>query len=138
MSSVIAVDAKYPQDALRCLASLKEPDGLLICPEHRNGYCVKEVSTLEREDCGRTNYFGDKWNSQTGKCEYRKCGATCEESSWDFEFEGEAYERNRFCCDFDNCNGTNRRFARPRLPAWITGIAAFILAQAYRREQQAG
>ena len=27
--------AKYPQDALRCLASLKEPDGLLICPEHR-------------------------------------------------------------------------------------------------------
>lgn len=29
------INAKYPQDALQCLASLKEPDGLLICPEHR-------------------------------------------------------------------------------------------------------
>lgn len=27
------------------------------------------------------------------------------ESSWDFEFEGEAYERNRFCCNFNFCNG---------------------------------
>ncbi|CAM9518394.1 unnamed protein product, partial [Sphacelaria rigidula] len=41
---------------------------------------------------------------RTNKCEYRKCGATCEESSWDFEFEGESYERNRFCCDFQYCN----------------------------------
>lgn len=44
-------------------------------------------------------------NNRTGKCEYRKCEATCLESSWDFEFEGEAYERNRFCCDFNYCNG---------------------------------
>lgn len=29
------VAAKYPQEALLCLASLKEPDGELICPEHR-------------------------------------------------------------------------------------------------------
>lgn len=42
---------------------------------------------------------------RTGKCEYRKCEATCLESSWDFEFEGEAYERNRFCCNFNFCNG---------------------------------
>lgn len=44
-------------------------------------------------------------NGRTGKCEYRKCEAVCLESSWDFEFEGEGYERNRFCCDFDFCNG---------------------------------
>lgn len=42
---------------------------------------------------------------RTNKCEYRKCEAACEESSWDFEFEGEPYERNRFCCDFNFCNG---------------------------------
>ncbi|CAN0428670.1 unnamed protein product [Ectocarpus sp. 8 AP-2014] len=132
------VNARYPQDALWCLASLKEPEGLLICPEHRNGYCVKEVSDLAEEDCGRTTYFGDKWNAQTGKCEYRKCEATCLESSWDFEFEGEAYERNRFCCDFNYCNGTSRQFSRTGMSAWISGVVALLLTLLYRREEQAG
>lgn len=31
----LAAHARYPQDALRCIASLKEPDGMLICPKHR-------------------------------------------------------------------------------------------------------
>lgn len=35
------ISSKYPQDALRCLASLTEPDGLLICPEHR---CVLRIA----------------------------------------------------------------------------------------------
>lgn len=34
------------------------------CGHTRNSFCVKEISTLEREDCGRTDYFGDKWNAQ--------------------------------------------------------------------------
>ncbi|CAN0242841.1 unnamed protein product, partial [Discosporangium mesarthrocarpum] len=38
------------------------------------------------------------------KCEYRKCLDECTESSWDFSYEGEEYQRNRFCCDFDYCN----------------------------------
>lgn len=42
-----------------------------------------------------------------GKCEYRKCDSSCEESSWDFDFEGETYERHRYCCDFDYCNGVH-------------------------------
>lgn len=42
---------------------------------------------------------------RTGKCEYRKCDANCLETSWDFEFEGEAYQRNRECCDSNLCNG---------------------------------
>ncbi|CAM9875052.1 unnamed protein product, partial [Choristocarpus tenellus] len=91
-----------------CVSSLTEPDLLLVCPEFRNSYCVKEESTLSEADCGRSIYFGDKWNSQTGRCEYRKCLDECAESSWDFAFEGEIYERNRFCCDFDNCNGEQR------------------------------
>lgn len=31
----LSLAAKYPQEALRCLASLTEPEELLICPEHR-------------------------------------------------------------------------------------------------------
>lgn len=33
-----AAYAKYPQDALQCMASRKEPEGQLICPEHRYAY----------------------------------------------------------------------------------------------------
>lgn len=42
---------------------------------------------------------------RTSKCEYRKCESSCEEGTWDFDFEGEAYERNRYCCDYNYCNG---------------------------------
>lgn len=34
-SLIAAATGDYPQDALKCLASLKEPDEELICPEHR-------------------------------------------------------------------------------------------------------
>lgn len=70
--------------------------------ENRNGYCIKEVSSLTADICGKTQYFGDDYtNSQ---CEFRKCGDTCTAGTLTFEFEGESYTRTRYCCKNDYCN----------------------------------
>ena len=53
---------QYPQGALRCESTMTRPGYELICPEDRNEWCVKEVVTLEQENCGRSAYFGDMWD----------------------------------------------------------------------------
>ncbi|CAM9377203.1 unnamed protein product [Chrysoparadoxa australica] len=95
---------KYPQNSLSCWSWTTEPLLLLICPQFLGNYCVKEVINLSKEDCGRTKYFGDKWNADKSTCELRKCAAVCTDDSWDYEFEGVTYKRDRFCCEEDYCN----------------------------------
>ncbi|CAM9745272.1 unnamed protein product, partial [Phaeothamnion confervicola] len=60
------------------------------------------------QDCGRTKYFGDAWNSETKRCEYRKCADTCSNSDWTMEWEGNSYTRERHCCTSDYCNPAAR------------------------------
>ena len=75
---------------------------------YSDGFCVKEIMKMPSgADCGRTDYFGDKYNSKTTQCEFRKCAANCTEGHWSYEFQGQAVERKRFCCNYKFCNGTS-------------------------------
>jgi hypothetical protein len=66
-------------------------------------YCVKEVSTLTQDLCGATQYFGDMYVA--GTCQYKKCAAECEEGTYSFEYQGQTYSRQRYCCnDKNDCN----------------------------------
>ncbi len=68
----------------------------------RNNYCVKETSTLTKQICGQSEYFGDMYvNSE---CQFKKCADTCEESDWEFFYDGQRYTRKRYCCSTDLCN----------------------------------
>jgi hypothetical protein len=65
----------------------------------RGAFCVKETMKMENSaDCGRTKYFGDRYNPLTKLCELRKCAANCTEGTWSYEFEGEPLARKRCGC----------------------------------------
>lgn len=71
----------------------------------RNKYCVKEVVTTPGAICGKTQYFGDKYEKRKSACVYRKCEATCQQGSTHFLYLGSDYYRETFCCQSDKCNG---------------------------------
>mmetsp|Transcript_41113 Transcript_41113/g.54117 ORF Transcript_41113/g.54117 Transcript_41113/m.54117 type:complete len:153 (-) Transcript_41113:236-694(-) len=103
------VRTAYPQDSLRCYTTLTRPYNKLICPEAENACCIKEVSTLSKDQCGRSIYHGDRWNTGTGECIWKKCSSDCAEGSSTFLYKGEEYTRQRFTCDDRNyCNGAKR------------------------------
>jgi hypothetical protein len=109
----------YPQNSIRCYHTLARPDRQLICPQSRsfyffsrnnrvdrNSYCMKEVSNLPESLCGLTQYFGDYYNQ--GQCIYKKCIDECVEGQYEFYFEGQKYNRKRYCCNNDDlCNGND-------------------------------
>ena len=106
------VSCLYPQNALKCYSSLTRPDNQLICPQGRDVYCVKEVSSLKKDLCGKTQYFGDTMVGEL--CEFKKCSDKCVEGQYEFIFGGTVYTRNRFCCnDANYCNSSfkNSKFA---------------------------
>lgn len=75
---------------------------------YRNKYCVKEVSSLTKNLCGGTQYFGDIYVQK--ECQFKKCSDTCEEETYNFEFEGRTYTRSRYCCSSDFCNAGSRTY----------------------------
>ena len=97
------VTKKYPQDALKCYATLS-PNDKIICPASRNKFCVKEVVVnASRKNCGRTPEFPhDIWDTKDprGTCIYRKCAASCLNKSVPFG----SSERQFHCCSTNLCN----------------------------------
>ena len=49
---------------IRCVSTMTRPDQELICPEFRNKWCVKVVSSLDESECGRGEYFGDTYQTE--------------------------------------------------------------------------
>lgn len=119
---VLGIQADYPIGTLQCYSYLTKPGEKLICPASRfvtvwwgnhviwwrwwwfrNNYCVKEVTSLKQDLCGKTQYFGDQYVRSL--CQYKKCAAECEEGEYLFEYGGNVYTRHRYCCnDKDFCN----------------------------------
>ena len=102
---------RYPQEALQCYATLAAPPKhKIICPEDRNNYCIKEVtSSTSRRECGSTSeYPDDVWDHRSGdygECVYRKCASSCPNSTRFFEGrDGELVERRAECCKSQFCN----------------------------------
>mmetsp|Transcript_18313 Transcript_18313/g.30543 ORF Transcript_18313/g.30543 Transcript_18313/m.30543 type:complete len:143 (-) Transcript_18313:151-579(-) len=100
---LLTVSEAYPQGSIRCYHSNARPDRQAICPESRNGFCMKETTNLPQSLCGKTQYFGDRFVN--GVCQYKKCLDVCEQGEYQFEFEEQKYNRKRYCCnDVNLCN----------------------------------
>lgn len=96
----------YPSTTLSCYSSYTKPDGMLICPESRSKFCVKELSTLKQDLCGQSQYFGDQYLENL--CVLRKCAAECEEGQYPFSYGGIDYVRVRYCCQESYCNSASK------------------------------
>ena len=64
---------------------------------------MKETTNLPQSLCGKTQYFGDRFVN--GVCQYKKCLDTCVESEYQFEYKDQIYNRKRYCCKNNLCNG---------------------------------
>jgi hypothetical protein len=101
------VVAYYPIMTRRCKSTLTKPDGELICPESNRNWCMKEVASLEKDLCGRTQYYGDIYENNI--CLTRRCADECVEGTKFFMYEGTQYKREVYCCnDQDFCNSAYR------------------------------
>jgi hypothetical protein len=103
----------YPSTTLSCYSSYTKPDRMLICPESRSKFCVKELSTLKEDLCGQSQYFGDEYLQNL--CVLKKCSAECVEGQYPFTYGGLLYVRIRYCCQEDYCNSSLRNVASPAL-----------------------
>ena len=115
-------NGRYPSTTLSCYSSYTKPDGMLICPESRSKYCVKELSTLKQDLCGQSQYFGDQYLENL--CVLRKCASECEEGQYSFQYGGLTYVRQRYCCEENYCNSSSRNFAS----ATVLTVLAVILS----------
>jgi hypothetical protein len=136
----------YPEKSLQCHSFLTKPDMKLICPAARsvllllcafclimkfatrNKFCVKEVSTMQSDTCGDSEfYFGDMYVHKSGECQFKKCSDECVEETIEFTYAYLSYHRTRYCCHTDLCNdaATFRRISLVLLP--IVFAAAFAL-----------
>mmetsp|Transcript_28663 Transcript_28663/g.42197 ORF Transcript_28663/g.42197 Transcript_28663/m.42197 type:complete len:162 (-) Transcript_28663:1191-1676(-) len=101
---------RYPHDALRCFATLAEPNHKILCPESRNNYCIKEVANTTRRYCGSTiAYPNDVWDIKLGQCIYRKCAASCPNRTKLFGSGEKTYGRRSYCCNTDLCNEAGQK-----------------------------
>ncbi|KAJ1415197.1 hypothetical protein B484DRAFT_334980 [Ochromonadaceae sp. CCMP2298] len=114
--------AAWPITSLKCFSSMTQVDNRLICPEARTAYCVKEISSLTQDLCGKSQYFGDIYAN--AQCEYRKCSDHCTAGTEIFEFEGQTYSRDRYCCKSDYCNSATST----RLPYFLALLSVSALA----------
>ena len=77
----------------------------LMLYAYRNNYCIKEISDLKQDLCGKTQYFGDFWDVRAGLCYFKYCSDVCRSGDSTFLFGGNAYTRSTFCCkNKDYCN----------------------------------
>jgi hypothetical protein len=118
-------NGRYPSTTLSCYSSYTKPDGMLICPESRSKYCVKELSTLKQDLCGQSQYFGDQY--QENLCVLRKCAAECEEGQYSFQYGGLTYVRNRFCCQENYCNSSSKNIASSLVLTVVTILVSCIV-----------
>ena len=119
---------KYPSESIQCMSSLTKPDQRLICPAARAYWCVKEVSDLTQDICGATVYYGDEYVS--GKCEFKKCAAECEQQTISFIHEGRPYTRSTYCCkDQDYCNSA----PSSTKISWIVSLCSLLIGLYYLR-----
>lgn len=103
---ITAVDGYYPVGTRQCMSSATIPKGKLICPEAQRNFCVKEVVSLTKDLCGKTQYFSDIYEGND--CVLRKCSATCKEGPYSFTYQGVQYQRMVYCCDEqDFCNAAS-------------------------------
>ena len=114
-------NGRYPSTTLSCYSSFTKPDGMLICPESRSKYCVKELSTLKQDLCGQSQYFGDQYLDNL--CVLRKCASECKEGQYSFQYGGLTYVRMRYCCQENYCNSSSKAFASATL---LTFFAVFV------------
>ncbi len=105
---------------------MTKPDMKLICPEARSSYCVKEISDLKQDLCGKTQYFGDIYDKSL--CFYKKCSATCVPGISNFRYAGRTFVRQRFCCNTDYCNSA---FNLPKGPEMLYSSISIGLAIAF-------
>jgi len=110
----------YPSNALRCYATLSKPHGKVICPESRMNYCVKEVVSSNRLDCGKSLEFPfDAWDLRSSQCIYRsKSNSVCSSLSntvsrkWQLIFLAVAFFISSVCCDMRPIESQNVRRSR--------------------------
>mmetsp|Transcript_36877 Transcript_36877/g.115448 ORF Transcript_36877/g.115448 Transcript_36877/m.115448 type:complete len:237 (-) Transcript_36877:137-847(-) len=127
----------YPANAMWCYSTMTKPYGIdeensnsergLLCPEARNQFCVKEVSSTPRELCGKTLYFGDEWDELRGQCIYKKCADVCEETRIYYEHAEVEYFRDIYCCKTGRQDGAPCNDAPGRHGSvWITASFAIL------------
>ena len=121
----VQVSGLWPYDTLRCYSSMTKPDMQLICPEARSAFCVKEISDLKQDLCGKTQYFGDIYDQSL--CFYKKCAATCVPGITNFRYAGRTFVRQRFCCSTDYCNSGFRLPKGPEL-LYSSVVVGFVVA----------
>ncbi len=100
----------YPQDALQCY-STSSANKIILCPEDRNNFCIKEVVDSKRRQCGESDdYPMDTWDIKEpgGLCVYKKCSSFCPNTTIIFDNNGEENSRYSLCCDDDLCNSANK------------------------------
>lgn len=115
----------YPSTTLSCYSSYTKPDGMLICPESRSKFCVKELSTLKQDLCGQSQYFGDQYLDNL--CVLRKCASECEEGQYSFQYGGLTYVRNRYCCQENYCNSSSKNWASAAALTVVTLIVSCMI-----------
>lgn len=85
---------------------------------------MKEVSRQTQNLCGATQYFGDIYSG--GECVLKKCAAECVEETYSFEFQGQVYSRQRYCCnDKDYCNSSFSKYSF--MGPWVLGMATVFI-----------
>lgn len=93
---------------------------------NRSKYCVKEVSSLTENLCGKTQYFGDLY--QNSQCEFRKCSDHCDPGQITFMFEGISYSRDTYCCKNDYCNSAaSVKMSVLVVVAAVAGLALYLI-----------
>jgi len=121
-------DHWYPERSLRCYSTLTDPANLLICPETANKFCIKEVAHLSQEQCGKTIFFGDRWDQKTSQCIWRKCSDKCNAGASFFLYKGEQYMREQYCCNnIDFCNSARTKKVQGKSIIFSTGVITVAL-----------
>ena len=114
---------------LKCYSTLS-PNEYIICPEDRNNFCVKEVVSSSRKECGMTNeYPNDIWDRKEpgGACVYRKCATSCSNSTTFFVGRREEkVSRTSYCCDKNLCN-SGIRIGVPLCLAFVAACSIIVL-----------
>ncbi len=110
-------DPRYPQDALQCY-STSSVNKKIICPEDRNHFCLKEVISSSRRECGESQEYPlDYWDIREpgGLCVYKKCSNTCPNTTATFNNNEIENSRYSLCCTDSLCNSA----AKIAIGGWI-------------------
>ena len=94
----------------------------------RNSFCVKEVSNLNEDLCGKTQYFGDFWDKKANLCYFKYCSDVCTSGDSSFSFGGISFTRNTLCCKNKNyCNSASNVFKESYSAVLFCSVITVIL-----------